>query len=254
MSRFADILKKSLQVNPPSMGFRPMAASHKSSMVLVASISQTDGNVLVMAQCADVVILNIGTGISAKLLKSLAKTLAVNPWGIQLENDGQSLKQIEAAGADFILVEPDKMAISTLEFEKLGKVLFIEASMEDSLLRAGNELPFEAVIINRKAVVITWQDLMLFRKLSDMLTKPLLVPVLAGISAQELKALWEAGVDGVVVDATTENNLTALKQTMDELALTPRRKWLRMRPLVPILREEAGLVPEEDDDEDDDEP
>jgi hypothetical protein len=250
MSRFADMLKKALQATPSSMGFKPVITSCKPHMALVASASQIDG-ISSMVQGADAVIVN-AAGISAKSLKTLAKALSDIPWGLSLESDGQNLKQIDNSGADFIAFAPHKMTLAVLENEKLGKVLFMEPTMEDSLLRAGNELPFEAVILNRQAVALTWQDLMLFRKLADMLPKPLLVPVLADIKPSELKALWESGVDGIVVEARAEKELVGLRKAMDGLIIPARRKWLKIRPLVPVMREEPGLVPEEDDGEEDD--
>jgi hypothetical protein len=251
MSRFADMLKKALQSTPPSMGFKPVIASCKPRMALVASTSQVDG-ISSMVQGADAVIVNAAAGISAKSLKSLAKALSDIPWGLSLEGDGQNLKQIDNSGADFIAFAPHKMTLAVLENEKLGKVLFIDPAMEDNLLRAGNELPFEAVILNRQAVALTWQDLMLFRKLADMLPKPLLVPVLADIKPSELKALWESGVDGIVVEARAEKELAGIRKTMDGLTILARRKWLKIRPLVPLMREDPGLAPEEDDGEEED--
>jgi hypothetical protein len=251
MSRFADMLKKALQSTPPSMGFKRVSASCKPRMALVASTSQVDG-ISGITEGADAVIVSAAAGITTKSLKSLAKALPDIPWGLSLEGDGQNLKQIDNSGADFIVFAPHKMTLAVLENEKLGKVLFVEQSMEDSLLRAGNELPFEAVILNRKAVTVTWQDLMLFRKLADMLSKPLLAPVPADIKTSELKAMWEAGVDGIVVEVKAEKELAGLRKVMDGLTIPGRRKWLKIRPLVPVMREEPGLVPEEDDDEEDD--
>ena len=71
---------------------------------------------------------------------------------------------------------------------------------------------------------IAWHHLMLFQRLANLLSKPLLVPVPLNITAGELKALWEAGVDGVVVEAGAEppaGGLKELRQAIGKLTFRP---------------------------------
>lgn len=249
MSRFFDLLKKTLQVTPPSIGFKPAAEISKPRMVLVASLTQA-GDAAVPVKGADAAIINIGN-TSARNLKTLVKNLGDIPWGLSLNNNGQNIKPGENSGADFVVFSPDGTNLDLMGNEKIGKVMLINPEMEDSLLRASGELPFEAVIMNRKGN-ITWRDLMLFRKWADILPKPLLVPVPPGIREYELKAMWEAGVDGIVVEAATGQELLALGDTINRMIVPVRHKWLKIRPLIPVLHEDHGLVPDEDDDGEDD--
>lgn len=251
MSRFGDLLKKSLLVTPPSLGFKPVAAPSKPRMVLVTTLPGAEV-VTEAVGGADAVIVRAVSAAPAKALKAMAKALPGTPWGVWLESDGQNLKQADSAEADFVVFAPDRMTLAVMEHEKLGKVMAIEPTIEDSLLRTVGELPAEAVVLVRPDVnaPLTWGDLMLYRKLADMIAKPLLVPVAGGITATELKALWETGVDGVVVEAVAKT-VSELRKRMESVSFAARRKWLKLRPLVPLIREEATPAPEEGEEEED---
>ena len=137
----------------------------------------------------------------------------------------------------------------------MGRVVGIPMNMEDSLVRTVNELPVDAVIINSPGTApLTWGDLMRFRCLGDWINKPLLVVVPAPLTAGEIKGLWDAGIDALVVSLTAENQAAfqALRTTLNETVLTAKRKWMKARAIVPVIRqEEAKPEPDEGGDEDD---
>ena len=172
-----------------------------------------------------------------------------------LDGSPQAARQAESAGADFLAFDPAKTGLDTVG-ENVGKVISIDASFENALLHSMSELPFEAVILRREAQnTVTWLDLMHFRRLADAITKPLLVPLAPDAGPALLKALWEAGVDGVIVEALAAGEIQKLRRSMDELDLPARRKWLRVRPLVPLVTQSPGPVQreEEEQEEEDDE-
>jgi hypothetical protein len=108
--------------------------------------------------------------------------------------------------------------------------------MENVLLHSANELPIEAICLEREPQNdITWLDLMQFRRLSELVFKPLIVPVAPDISPLQIKALWETGVDALLVAALARDEIQGIRQKMDDLMLPARRKWLRARPLVPVM-------------------
>jgi CTP:phosphocholine cytidylyltransferase-like protein len=95
---------------------------------------------------------------------------------------------------------------------------------------------------------------MRFRRLGDWISKPLLAVVPALLTEGEIKALWDAGIDALVVSLTAENqaDFKALRNTLDETALTTKRKWMKARAIVPVVRqEEAKPEPDEGGDGDD---
>ena len=89
--------------------------------------------------------------------------------------------------------------LTLLQNDEIGKILEIESSLSEGLLRAANELPIDAVLITTEQegeYFLTWHHLMLFQRFANLLTKPLFVSIPSSVTANELQALWETGVDG----------------------------------------------------------
>ena len=87
--------------------------------------------------------------------------------------------------------------------EKIGKILQVESSMDDGLLRAVNDLPADAVLVTDTLdnnETLTMHRLMIYRHLANFIAKPLIVPVPANITEAELKALQDAEIDGVMAE------------------------------------------------------
>ncbi|MCL2150232.1 MAG: hypothetical protein FWH51_04825 [Dehalococcoidia bacterium] len=245
MNRLGDALRKALHANPPALGFRPTEPT-KPHMVLIAAISEASNNVASWTQGAEAVI--FGPSLKPRELKSATKALTV-PWGVWI--DSATSHPAEPAGTDFVIFEPDKAGLELMSNECLGKVLALNASHDNTLLHGICELPVEAIYLKRAPQdIFTLQELMQCRRLADLVTKPLLVPVAPDTPPIHFKTLWEAGVDGVVVTATAENSLKALRLEIDRLGLRARRKWLRARPLVPIT---SPVLPLNQNDEDESE-
>ena len=246
MSSLGDMLNKSLQTAPPAMGFRPTAPT-KPHIVLIAALEEAPGEADGCLTGAEAVI--FGVDIKSRELKSLAKTASV-PWGAWL--GGTASKQTEPAGANFVVFEPDKTRLDIMSKDNLGKVMVINPACENTALHGINDLPIEAVYVNRTAQeALTWLDLMQCRRLSDLIAKPLLVPVSSDTPPAQLIALWEAGVDGIVVTATGDV-VKKMRRELDVIDLPARRKWLRARPLVPVITPSASSVQHDDDDDEED--
>lgn len=242
MSRLTDLLRQVLHATPPAMGFRPTTPT-KPHMVLIAAL---DGSPSTGTwQGAEAVILSATP--KPRGFKSLAKTIKV-PWGIWL-SDVSSL-QTETAQADFVVFEPDKAGLSLMLNNDLGKIMAIEPSCESALLHGISELPVDAIYLKRAPQeAITWLDLMQCRRLSDLIAKPLLVPIAPDTPPAQLTTLWETGVDGIVVTSTEENTLNNLRLEMDKLNLPARRKWLRAHPLVPLVSPTSSITHHEEEEE-----
>lgn len=246
MSRLGDTLRKALHTAPPAMGFRPVAYT-KPHMVLIAALYEAPDESSWL-QGAEAVI--FGSGFKSRGLKSLVKTLSV-PWGIWL--DSATSPTAESAGPDFAIFEPEKTGLELMSNESLGKVIVAGASCESSLLHGLSELPIEAVYLKRTPDdPLTWLDLMQCRRMADLAAKPLLVPVAPVTPFEQIRTLWEAGVDGLIVTATAENSLKNLRREMDTLNPGARRKWLRARPTVPVIA--PVLSPDQHEDDEEEEP
>ena len=157
------------------------------------------------------------------------------------------------AGGDFIVL-PASTALAIPEDEKVGKILQVEASLSEGLLRAVNELPVDAVLVADEPgeeSSLTWHHLMLFQRFADLLTKPLLVSIPLQVTDNELQVLWKTGVDGVVVEAgigQPAERLKELCQTIAQLTFTPRPQK-KVEALLPRVTEETGAVTEAEEEE-----
>jgi hypothetical protein len=93
---------------------------------------------------------------------------------------------------------------------------------------------------------------MFFQHFSRLLTKPLLVCVAAKVTGSELKALWEAGVSGVVLEAgpeETQDKIKKLRQIIDNLEFPVTRRREKIQPRLSYSSREQGTVTTEEEEE-----
>ncbi|MDD5038125.1 MAG: hypothetical protein PHN78_02265, partial [Dehalococcoidales bacterium] len=186
----------------------------------------------------------------------ITKAAADIPWGGWLENAGQEdMKQIMSSGSDFVVFPSATTTQVMLQKTETGKILELESSLGEGLLRATNSLPVDAVLITGEDMEdysLTWQHLMLFQRFADLLAKPLLVPAPSNVTADELQALWKAGVDGVVVKVTSQQSaskLSELHHLIDKLDFPSPRRREKVEPLLPHFNGANNETPPEEEEE-----
>ncbi|MFH0847343.1 MAG: hypothetical protein V1894_04735 [Chloroflexota bacterium] len=241
MSKLIEKLNQILRPTPPPMGFgRSQPVPPKARMLIIAS--ETSDSL----SGADGVLLD---SMNKEVLTGIAKTSPDLPWGVSLSRyDSKQLAGLTKSGADFVVFTAENTSLGLLSHDKLGKILEVEPSLADSLLRTVNELPVDAVLLALKyegETSLSWYHLMLSRRFASLLTKPLLVLAPQGVTGKELLALWEAGVSGVVVPA---ERVKELKEESDRLTF-PERRLSRMGALIPRLSQETPKEPGEDEEE-----
>ncbi len=156
---------------------------------------------------------------------------------------------------DFVVFSAANTPLTISQSGEVGKILEIESSLSDGLVRAVNELPIDAVLIASEQAedyCLTWHHLMLFQRFADLLTKPFLVSIPLIVTAGELQALWEVGVDGVVVEVgggQPAEGLKELRQLIDKLVFPSPRKHVKAQALLPYVGQETGTVAEEIEEE-----
>ncbi|MFH1002595.1 MAG: hypothetical protein V1780_00430 [Chloroflexota bacterium] len=257
MSRFIDELNQVVRAAPVPMGFSAgRSAVERKKMLLVASLagdgvdipaghlSGADAGLLGINKLAD----------GARALRQLGQLVPDLPWGGWLAGAVPGgLKPLLTAGADFV-VFPASTPLSIIKDGAIGKILQVETSLGDGLLRAVGALPAEAVLMAGPGVgeALTWQYLMQVYRVAGLLPRPLLVPVPGDVNAAELGALGEAGVAGVVIGVAgqPEGRLMELKQTIAGLSF--KRRWGREAALLPRLRPAGDTVADEGDEGDED--
>jgi len=257
MSRFIDKLNQVSQVMPQPMGFRAVSpVASKPKMLLVASLAEADGEGLAdYVAGADAGLLVISKPSSeVRTFKEISQAVPAIPWGGWLKSIGSGeIEQVTKANCDFMVFPAATTSLAIVQNKKVGKILEVEASLSEGLLKAVDELPADAVLIGgEKKEGLTWHHLMLFQRFADLLTKPLLVSIPANVTANELQALCEAGVAGVIVEAGAGQpveRVSNLRRVIDKLVFPPQRKRGKTEALLPYIGAERGTVAEEEEEE-----
>ncbi len=239
------------------MGFRSVQpVSPKPKLLLIASLMQDNiGSVGDDVAGADAGLLTISKLSSgAKALQQVCQSVPAIPWGGWLKDIGRGdIGQIVKIGADFVVFPAANTSLAILKNADVGRILQVEASLSEGLLMAVDELPVDAVLVAGEPEgegFLTWHHLMLFHHLANLLTKPVLVRLPSKVTAGELQALWEAGVDGVIVEVGVgqpEKRLSKLRQAIDKLTFPPQRKLEKTKALLPYISKESGIVAEEEE-------
>ena len=251
MSKFIDKLNEVSRATLQPIGFRAaQSALPKLRMLLVASLAQVDAaNSAEYVAGADAGLLPIAVLSSeAKTIKKMSQVVPDIPWGGWLRNNCRGgVEQIEKSGGDFIIFPAVNTSLAIVQNEEVGRILEVEASLNEGLLTAVNELPVDAILItgeDKEGYFLTWHHLMLFRHFADLLTKPLLVSIPSTVVADELQALWEAGVDGVIVEVGAKQPAGRLREAIDKLAFPSSRKR-EVETLLPYIGGEAEIETED---------
>jgi hypothetical protein len=243
MSKFIDELKLVSGASSPPMGFRTAAAAlPKPRMLLVATLAEADieglADYVGGADAGLVPIPKLSSG--AKAIQKISRAMPDIPWGSWLKDvKGEKVKPLVEAGADFV-VFPSDTPLAMLQDSKIGKILEVGTSLDEGLLKTIDDLPVDGVLISgeaEKAGLLTWRHLMLSRRCAELVTKPLLASVPAGIGSNEFQALWAAGVVAVVIETPPQGRIAELHQIIDKLTFPPLSKR-KKEPLLPRIAEE----------------
>ncbi|MBN2075672.1 MAG: hypothetical protein JW762_08990 [Dehalococcoidales bacterium] len=227
MSEFIDKLNKLTRVDTASIGFRREKAdptARKIQLVSLVSKGEADNS------RSDALLLDIrDKSIEAESVSGMPGDL---PWGVWLKGARQKeLKPLTDAGCDFIVFPAESTPLEIIEERDTGKILEIDTTINDTVLRSIVELPVDAVLVSigqGKENSLTWYDLMILQRLGGFPKKPLLAHIPAIITSGEFEALWEAGVMAVV----TEGNIDKLRKTIDKADFTKARKREKNEPVI----------------------
>jgi hypothetical protein len=166
------------------------------------------------------------------------------------------MQKLAKAGCDFFVITRDA-PLDMPEDPETAKVLQVDDSLSDGLLRTVNALPADAVMVmgeEQGKGRLTWGRLMFLQRVAELLTKPVLASGPLAMSEHELQALWNAGIDGIVVPVAQgrETDLKTLRRTIDGLTLTSRQ-GKKLDVMLPRTSEERETRPEPEPEEEDEE-
>ena len=240
MSKFIERLQQVLQPPAQSMGFisaKSEQARPRIQLVVDVAIGKSKSQIKELDK-VDALLVPLSTVGAGKMISGVWLSKG------NVEEIGESIK----AGVDFVILPasgevlpPDK---------KIGKILQIEASISDVLLRTLSALPVDAVLIKEEnGLALTWKRLMLIHRFSGLAGKPLMVEVLSTVTDTELQQIWEAGVSGIVVKTDAEQAedvVLTLRNIIDKLTFPSKRKQEKSMAIVPHI-ESVPEEPKEDD-------
>ena len=263
MSKFIDRLNQMSRAAPQPMGFgTKQTASSRLKLQLLASVTQESAeSVAGYLAGADAGILRISEPDStAQALLKISQAVPDIIWGGWLHVGSlEKADDVSKIGGDFLVFPAHDTPLAMFQDDDTGRILEIKASINEGLLRGVNELPVDAVLIageEKENNSLTWQDLMLFRRFTELLTKPLLVTVPSGVTASEFQAVWSAGVSGVVVDVTTaqlQDRMKELRQVIDKLEFPTAHRPKKTEAILPQASQESGQAVIEEEEEEEEE-
>ena len=240
MSKLIDKLLKVSQPQPQAMGFKAVKAEIRPKIQLIANLATANVKEL---PAADAIILNAS---ESRNMKSI--------WGVRSTKNGlEEIDQLIKSGADFAILSTNGETIPSEK--KIGKVLEIEASITDILLRSVNEMPVDAVFLSNGELSLTYKRLMLIQRFASLVNKPLLVEVLPDITETQLQLIWETGASGIIVTVDAEQAETVtknLRKVIDKLSYPSRRKRDKSVVTLPHVVPPAEEPEEDEGDGDDD--
>ncbi len=255
MSKFIDKLNRVSKTAPAPLGFGAFrAALPRPKMQLVASLAQAKIDSLAdYIAGADAGLLRIPDFSSgAKSLQKMSQTVPDIPWGGWLgAGDEKGLNQLVNSGCDFVVFPAASTPLALVQDTRLGKILELEPSLTEGVVRTVNDLSVDAVLITNehgKGHFLTWRHLMLFQRFAELLTKPLLVSIPSDVTVSELQALWRAGVEGVITEVEPPNKLDGLRKAIDKLEF-PSRKQKKIEALLPYMGGEKKTADEEEEED-----
>ncbi len=256
MSRFIDKLKLASQATAQPMGFgRGQLASAKPKILLVASLAQARvSNLADLVSGADAGLIDISElKNDGEALRGCADAVPDIPWGGWIKGSRWPRSQkIKALSGDFVIFPAASTPLGVLEDTEAGKILEVEATLGASVIRTISELPVDGVLVSgerKDGASLTWRELMLIQRFASLLACPLLVSVPSKVTVGEVKMLWEAGVDGVIVPAGAggpRGGLRQLREAIDKLAFPSQRRRGKAKALLPPISREVEIESEEE--------
>jgi len=227
------------------IGFRAAATMPKGpSIVLIAALTARPGPAPAARAAAALCPWGPRTGARRG---QIVASLGDLPWGVSLEEaTGEELSQLKEMGCDFVVFNAARAPLALLREEEMGKIVEIEPSLADGLVRAIEQLPIDAVLVGEEGE-LSIHRLMVCQHLANLVRKPLVALAPIAMSKEDLQGLFEAGVAGVVVKLEGGvKELSKLRQAIEELPSSRGRRKERVEPLLPYAVEEI-TEPEEED-------
>jgi len=248
MSKLIEKIRRVSGGEAAPLGFGTKASVKTPQMALGAILTKDNVGMAASAVERGVDALLISLHSVAEGVSELGQVtqLAANvPWGIWLQYPTvEEVQQVREMGCDFVLFEGARTFSALLREEGLGRIMKIDTSLSDSLVRAIDRLPIDALLIgDGMGEPLSVYQLMNYHRFVLLTRKPLLVWGASSMSDLEVEMLWEAGLVGVFLQtepSSLENQLSALRQAIDKLPSSRKKPRTAPDVSLPYLGEQPS--------------
>ena len=253
MSKLLDKLDKAAQGETKPFGFA--AAMSKSTLPQMLTIARTKFDIeakSIPAIDTDAVLLSVDDASKAiDCIKKLRKGKLPVIWGIEAAAiSKKEADQLVKTGCDFIVLKLASPSPALMSDESLAKVVQISPSIDDSMIRAINLLPVDAVMVQEddQAPAVTVESLMQYSRIAAMIQQPLLLSISLKLEKDSLETLRDIGINGLVFDwsgASSNKKIAELKEAIAGLPEPKKKKKKRANATLPST---SSASYDEDDD------
>ena len=260
MSKLLDLLQRISDGAPAPLGFGAARAETLPGLALVGRVDRPGtgswpSGLPDSAASLDAVIVEGARGTD--YVKQLGDLLLDVPWGPGLAApDAEDVQACREGGADLLAISLECSAAALAGDDDLACLVSVTPDLSDRELRAAAALPVDGFILDMSSVTGPWtlQDLVTVGTLTRRTDKHVLVQVSSPPGKEDLEALRDMGVSGLIVEITAGNSgdMASLKAVLRSMPRPRSRRRERLRATVPGSGFAPSSPPSREDDGDDD--
>lgn len=283
-SKLVDRLRQIARGPVAPIGFGRATEVRVPALALIVSLARNDVELAKAALNggADAVLLHLNQelpeagvkfgnlDVERETLRAVAGASGDKPWGVDLGEGpatADEAKGLVELGADFISARAASASASLLIAEGLARVISVGRDLSPYLVRIIGEMPIEVVEVSlldtNRSQPLTILDVMRYRQIVDLTRQSVVVRTQGIIKPDDVRALREAGVLGLILDIATvgsdpaavEGTTRAFRQAIDQAGGPLARRATvdviipQVTPRMSAPEIEAPEEPEEEPDE-----
>ena len=263
MSKLLDRLERLSEGRAQPLGFEAAVSRAKAvPMLVIAGMFARDNDLASAAtkEGADALLFTIESlDTDEQALAQSGEAAGDIPWGVFLPAiTGDDVRQLLKMGCDFVVFTPEKARASVLAEDNIGKVLQIDPSLDEHLMRIVGRLSINAVLFSQgtnEEYPLTVHQLMICENLIGGTSKHLLATMPPQMPVADLETLWNLGARGVLIDITSDNvaeRIPQIKEAIQKLPTTRKKTDRKFGALLPRNDPLSAIAEPDDDDYDDD--
>jgi hypothetical protein len=260
MSKLLEKLERISEGSGQPIGFGAAVNRTKiAPMLIIASVpaANTQLTGVVGKEGIDAILITVeNLAKDKKVLAKIDNAKIGVPWGVSMDAvTGEEIEQLIGMGCDYVIFGPARTPAAVLNEDKIGKVLKIDPTLTDGMIRAISRLSVDAVFlspVSEEEPHFTIQQLMAYERLAGGTGKHLLAAFPPGKPSADIESLWGLGVRGVAVDLTAEQpeqRLAQIKEAILKLPATRKKSKEKIRATLPVEKVSSEAAESEEDDE-----